>query len=123
MPCEHPKSARLQQMLVKEVKPGIKQYRPIDDIKARQYGYKPTYKIKILKKDAVPKEYWEKMIHLPEIITIPCGKCLACRLDKAKEWATRSIMEAKLHNKNCFITITYDNKHLPKVAPRKRCVN
>lgn len=46
-------------------------------------------------------------------IQVPCGKCLGCRLDKSQEWATRAVHEASLWENNCFITLTYDNEHLP----------
>lgn len=45
-------------------------------------------------------------------IEIPCGLCLGCRLDHANSWATRIMCESLSHKKNCFITLTYDNKHL-----------
>lgn len=45
---------------------------------------------------------------------IPCGKCKGCRIDQANDFATRAALESKLYKQNCFLTITYDNKHLPK---------
>jgi hypothetical protein len=30
-------------------------------------------------------------------------------------WATRMALEAQLHKENCFITLTYNDEHLPKV--------
>lgn len=48
-----------------------------------------------------------------EEIKIPCGYCLGCRLDKSNAWATRIMLEAKDHKKNCFITLTYAPEHLP----------
>ena len=47
-------------------------------------------------------------------IVLPCGQCMACRLNKSREWATRCVLEAKMHDENCFITLTYDDEHLPK---------
>lgn len=47
-------------------------------------------------------------------ITVPCGQCIGCRLEKSRQWAIRCVHESKLHKKNCFITLTYDNEHLPK---------
>jgi len=44
---------------------------------------------------------------------IPCGQCIGCRLDKARHWATRCVHEAQMYEENCFITLTYNNKHLP----------
>ena len=47
------------------------------------------------------------------IIPLPCGKCLACKLNHAKEWAVRCTLEATLHDENWFVTLTYDDEHLP----------
>lgn len=44
---------------------------------------------------------------------IPCGKCIGCRADRAHEWAIRIYQEASLYDRNCFITLTYDDEHLP----------
>lgn len=46
-------------------------------------------------------------------IVLPCGQCMACRLNKSRDWATRCVLEAKTHAENCFITLTYDEEHLP----------
>lgn len=48
------------------------------------------------------------------ILPLPCGKCLACKLSRAREWAVRCVLEASLYDENCFITLTYDPEHLPK---------
>lgn len=48
-----------------------------------------------------------------EKLNLPCGQCIGCRLEKSRQWATRCMHEASLHEKNCFITLTYDNEHLP----------
>ena len=48
------------------------------------------------------------------ITMIPCGKCAGCQIDKANDWATRAILEAKEHKNNAFITLTYANDKLPK---------
>jgi len=47
-------------------------------------------------------------------VKIPCGQCIGCRLDKSKQWAIRCVHEASLHENNSFITLTYDDEHLPK---------
>lgn len=46
---------------------------------------------------------------LEEEVVIPCGKCVGCLSDRSKAWAVRCIHEASLYEKNCFITLTYDN--------------
>lgn len=43
----------------------------------------------------------------------PCHQCYACRLNDAREWATRCVLEAMMYSSNCFITLTYDDVHLP----------
>lgn len=45
--------------------------------------------------------------------TIACKKCYACRLNYSAEWATRITCECKNSEHNYFITLTYDDDHLP----------
>lgn len=49
-------------------------------------------------------------------IEIPCGHCAGCRADQAKEWADRLMMESQFHDSMYFVTLTYDEEHLPRVA-------
>lgn len=48
-------------------------------------------------------------------VTIPCGWCVGCRLEKAQEWAIRILHEVKLYGPHrcCWPTLTYDAEHLP----------
>lgn len=46
-------------------------------------------------------------------VTLPCGQCIGCRLERSRQWAIRCTHEASLHERNCFITLTYDDAHLP----------
>lgn len=46
-------------------------------------------------------------------VQVPCGKCLACQNKRVNQWALRCTHEAQFHEKNCFITLTYDDDHLP----------
>lgn len=45
---------------------------------------------------------------------VPCGQCMACRIDRSREWATRCEHEIQMHEENCFITLTYNDENLPK---------
>ena len=47
-------------------------------------------------------------------LSLPCGQCVGCRLERSRQWAMRCLHEAKLHEKNCFITLTYNDEHLPR---------
>lgn len=51
-----------------------------------------------------------------ERIYIPCGRCIGCRLEKSRQWAMRCVHEASLYRDNVFITLTYDDDHLPENA-------
>lgn len=50
---------------------------------------------------------------ISEFIEIPCGHCIGCRLEYSRQWANRCLLEMKEHENNCFITLTYDDDHLP----------
>ena len=87
---------------------------------------KPNYKItsydvKYLIKDKLGN-YVESYKEIPsdrfipritDSIDIPCGKCVGCLLDRSRDWATRCMLEASYHKHNCFITLTYNDDHLP----------
>lgn len=42
-------------------------------------------------------------------VTIPCGQCIGCRLERSRQWAVRCVHEASLHTSNCFLTLTFSN--------------
>lgn len=44
---------------------------------------------------------------------VPCGNCLGCDLERSRQWAVRCMHEASLHDDNCFVTLTYDDEHIP----------
>lgn len=46
---------------------------------------------------------------------IPCGRCIGCRLERSRQWAIRLMKEAKLHDRSSFLTLTYDDTHLPRL--------
>lgn len=48
-----------------------------------------------------------------EQISVPCGKCFACQLNKARDWAVRIMQEERCHEASVFVTLTYDEEHLP----------
>jgi len=48
---------------------------------------------------------------LDQKIEVPCGRCIGCRLERSRQWAIRCIHEASLHEKNCFITLTYNEEN------------
>lgn len=46
-------------------------------------------------------------------LQVACGQCIGCRLEYSRQWAVRCYHEAQLHLDNSFITLTYDDAHLP----------
>lgn len=42
-------------------------------------------------------------------LTVSCRKCTECMQVRANEWALRGHFELMQHEKNCFITLTYEN--------------
>ena len=48
-----------------------------------------------------------------EFIEIPCGKCSGCRLQRSREWANRCMLELEYHKSSYFVTLTYDDCHVP----------
>lgn len=51
---------------------------------------------------------------LDDWILIPCGHCTECRLNRSRQWADRCILELQYHAESYFVTLTYDDDHLPK---------
>lgn len=47
-------------------------------------------------------------------IKLACRNCIGCRIDKSREWAVRIMHEQSLHAENMFITLTYNDEHLPR---------
>ena len=46
-------------------------------------------------------------------LLLACGQCIGCRIDRSKTWAIRCMHESTLYEDNCFLTLTYDDDHLP----------
>lgn len=53
-------------------------------------------------------------------LKISCGQCIGCRLERSREWALRIVQEATLHPANSFVTLTYDNRHIPEHASLRK---
>jgi hypothetical protein len=48
-----------------------------------------------------------------ELIDLPCGKCYECRQRRMAGWAYRLSKEAEVSTSAFFLTLTYDDDHLP----------
>nr|QXN72833.1 MAG: replication initiator protein [Microvirus sp.] len=46
-------------------------------------------------------------------LALPCGGCLGCRTDKARQWALRCHLELQSHESAVFTTLTYADDQAP----------
>lgn len=46
-------------------------------------------------------------------VTVGCGRCIGCRIDRSRQWAIRMMHESQMHQDNCFLTLTYSDDNLP----------
>lgn len=56
---------------------------------------------------------WTGVKNHPNDIQVPCGHCIGCRLDKSREWADRMMLELDHSKTAVFVTLTYDDLHVP----------
>lgn len=52
-------------------------------------------------------------VHL-DCVHVPCGVCIGCRMETARQWTVRIMHEGEMHCRNCVLTLTYDDFHLPE---------
>jgi hypothetical protein len=50
-------------------------------------------------------------------LTVPCGKCINCFQNKRSDWTLRLLEELKTAESAHFITLTYDDDHIPQPVP------
>lgn len=48
-----------------------------------------------------------------EFVQIPCGCCTGCRIEYSRQWANRCMLELQYHDSAYFVTLTYDEEHIP----------
>lgn len=46
-------------------------------------------------------------------VTVPCGQCIGCRVERTEDWTTRIMHEVALHELCQFVTLTYSDANLP----------
>lgn len=64
---------------------------------------------------AIGKRYGRENLRpmLHDTIVVPCGKCLACLKNKQSAMVVRCKREAEQRGSFAFMTLTYDDDHLP----------
>lgn len=79
-----------------------------------------SYKVEWLPRDFYDTKKLESSMpillnHYRRVQLVPCGQCTECRLNYAREWATRCMLEKIYHKEETcfFITLTYADEYLP----------
>lgn len=111
MPCFHPLTG---------FKTGLKTENGKDDIFIIR-GHAETVTLDFVNRRNPEVKFNPDYMHLEngdavldQPIQIPCGNCVGCRLEYSRQWAVRCCLEASYYQDNCFVTLTYDDAHLPK---------
>ena len=60
-----------------------------------------------------PHDFGEPFVDSEWYSTVPCGKCRECKMDYARQWANRMVLESQDWPSNLFFTATYNNANLP----------
>jgi len=55
----------------------------------------------------------DKVSGLPSKVLIPCGHCEQCLKKKQADWISRLLVDAFMSLSSFFVTLTYDESHLP----------
>lgn len=50
-------------------------------------------------------------------LSLPCGQCMACRLERSRQTAVRAMHEASMFSDNSFITLTFSPDGLSQMCP------
>lgn len=53
-------------------------------------------------------------IHKTLYYEVPCGKCTSCLSNKRRDWFFRLLNEVEVSTSARFVTLTYDDLHLPR---------
>lgn len=84
-------------------------FRPMVAHRTRSRTQSGKFRMKFLCRATSFSDRWG-----PDLMLLPCRQCIGCRLEQSRQAATRLIHELKFHPFSGFLTLTYDDKHLPK---------
>jgi len=108
MSCCHP---------LKAFRTGYKTVNGKDDYIIVGHSTCPTLSTDHIKKpvllDQVPHLMMDGHAYLTDPLDVPCGKCVGCRMQRAKEWKIRNCLELEYAREAYFVTLTYDDDNVP----------
>lgn len=73
---------------------------------------KPIYEITSFQQEF--PSFWKGGFSVPDFVEIPCGQCIGCRIEYSRQWANRCLLEMMYHRSAYFVTLTYDDDHVPR---------
>lgn len=47
------------------------------------------------------------------VLQLPCRKCIECCEEESRQWTARCQLESRYHDSCLFVTLTYDDEHVP----------
>lgn len=62
-------------------------------------------------RDAITFDVAKSATRIP--FALPCGQCLGCRMEKARQWGLRCLNEAKMWPSSYYVTMTYNSDYMP----------
>lgn len=90
-------------------------------INPRSLRYDPKHKIKIIPDSEVDIRLPQlESGHASEFFYVPCGRCIGCRIDKARDWSVRLMCESYTSSSSWFLTLTYDDLHMDELSLNKK---
>ena len=90
-------------------------------VSPRSMKYDPKHKIKIYSTEKMLLDLPQRESgSVSEFFYVPCGRCIGCRIDKARDWAVRIMCESYTSQSAWFLTLTYDNEHMDEFSLEKK---
>lgn len=107
MPCYHP----LRAFPVGLTDLGKPKYKIVDyDVDHMEMD--DHYVWRAYKDNKIHSVYCQALFQKDSVV-VPCGQCIGCRLEYSRQWANRCMLELQYHDSAYFITLTYNDLHVP----------
>lgn len=79
------------------------------------YSPMTGYRMRVANKNGKRSITFNKNLGYTDMkVTVPCGRCVGCLLERSRQWAVRCMHEASLYEDNCTLTLTYDDVNIPE---------
>lgn len=86
--------------------------------KKRSFPHDPTKTMPMAERIDFLRKHYNLNLHNyeagTEVVELKCGQCEECRLQQASQWSLRLTNELKTFPDAIFLTLTYDEEHLPE---------